>query len=527
MPTQKGFTMKRYTAILMSLMLLLTATACSNQTESSSAEPIAAVQSTEPVTLKNNMSEAERKRVSRHALTLLDEPEPAEQAPESSAEEPQTHTVGVEYVTQTPEMLKANLAEMRKMLTDEEYKQAEEHARPYIESGTNFRYAAYILVDGKLVTEEIPYTMEDYDGGVFSTVETSIDPETNQPVRTELSFQSFDEYYAWLLQHYAEQQHTQTWIDRVTARVLIAADALKSGSFETLPEGTVNPEDMTFYDLDMAEERSDYRDVWEYDRAEVEAIQDSVDEISIWDEALDTEFLVHVTLPPGYDPEQTYPVFFLTDGVWRFGNVPALRKCIESGEAAPVIFVTLGLGYALDGTDLGLRGNILVTERYKLLDFITDDLMPYLGELYHIDYANSTLYGHSDGGVFTHTALCKFDLYDNQPFGRYIIGSPAFWGLYSDTPGQHPEDYETDYGYFYRNASVSKSVFLCAGALEDPDYADSYNGHPTTLEGLAALKERLEAPGCDLTYKLYDSHHYQYIPEMLAEYLKTTYPPKS
>lgn len=31
----------------------------------------------------------------------------------------------------------------------------------------------------------------------------------------------------------------------------------------------------------------------------------------------------------------------------------------------------------------------------------------------------------------------------------------------------------------------------------------------------------------DMTYKLYDSHHYQYIPEMLTEYLKMTYPPQN
>jgi len=59
--------------------------------------------------------------------------------------------------------------------------------------------------------------------------------------------------------------------------------------------------------------------------------------------------------------------------------------------------------------------------------------------------------------------------------------------------------------------------------LEDPDYADSYNGHDTTLEGVAKLKERMESHGVALTYKLYDSHHYQYIPDMLIEFLKKTY----
>ena len=71
---------------------------------------------------------------------------------------------------------------------------------------------------------------------------------------------------------------------------------------------------------------------------------------------------------------------------------------------------------------------------------------------------------------------------------------------------------------------MDKHVFLCGGSQEDPDYAEKYNGNKTTLEGLEALNEDLESHGADVQYKLYDSHHYQYIPDMLVEYLKATYP---
>ncbi len=46
------------------------------------------------------------------------------------------------------------------------------------------------------------------------------------------------------------------------------------------------------------------------------------------------------------------------------------------------------------------------------------------------------------------------------------------------------------------------------------------------MAGLEALKNDLISHGADVTYKLYESHHYQYIPEMLVEYLKTAYPAK-
>ena len=263
-----------------------------------------------------------------------------------------------------------------------------------------------------------------------------------------------------------------------------------------------------------------------YDRDAVSAIKDSIDEINIYDEELDREFVVHVTLPPDYDKSRSYPVFFLTDGIWRFGDHPKLRKIMENGEATPVILVSLYYNYKVSDPDGNMRYFDLVVNRDKLLDFVTDNLMPYLGENYNIDCSKSTLYGHSDGGVFAHNALFKSDLYDNQPFGNYIIGSPALWGLYNynDNSGISSDDVLNDYGYFDRNEKLDKSVFLCAGALEDPDYKDSYNGHDTTLEGVAKLKERLEAHGADMTCKLYDSHHYQFIPEMLTEFLKEKYP---
>ena len=104
-----------------------------------------------------------------------------------------------------------------------------------------------------------------------------------------------------------------------------------------------------------------------------------------------------MTLPPNYDKDKTYPVFLLTDGTNPFYRVMHL-----------------------------------IQERDKLLDFITDNLMPYLGE--------------------------------------------------------------------------------------------NYKGHDTTLEGLAKLNDRLESHNANVTYKLYESHHYQFIPEMLSEFLKETYP---
>lgn len=477
------------------------------------------------IRLENKMTETELARISKHGLTLLVDPEEITE-PETFSPELTEHKVYVEFHTRTADEMLSEIEGMRDKMSDKDYEQALDEIRRFNESGKDFRIPVYILVDGKICQHSSPYFFPDYDGGEISFTQTTIITNSDGKIThndEELSFANMEEYFDWIREQDKEAGLTEKEIERDILNLTIANEAIKNGTYEEIPEGTVDINDSSLY-IKSTEE--DYRHVWEYDRESVEEIKDFIEEINIYDEELDTEFLVHVTLPPNYDENKTYPVFFLTDGVWRFGNHPELRKLMENNEADETILVSLGYNYHIDGTHEYNRFNDLVVRRDKLLDFITDNLMPYLGENYNIDYTNSTLYGHSDGGVFTHNALFKSDMYENQPFGNYIIGSPALWGLYNynESIDNDSEDCKNDYGYFDRNEKLDKSVFLCAGALEDPDYADNYNGHDTTLEGVAKLNERLESHGADVTYKLYDSHHYQFIPEMLCEVLKTYYP---
>ena len=142
------------------------------------------------------------------------------------------------------------------------------------------------------------------------------------------------------------------------------------------------------------------------------------------------------------------------------------------------------------------------------------------GEKYSFDYGRSTLFGHSQGGVFTHYAAFNYDLYENRPFANYIIGSPTFWTPYfTEVPGH--EAYEDEYGYFERNKTYGCNLLITAGDMEDEDYAEYYGENDSTLEGVEHLKERLTAHGVtSFEVKIYNSHHYQYVPEMLIEYVR-------
>lgn len=526
--------MKKAITLLLILAATLSITACGDKqesssqpessistettdssTESSTAETIQP-QTATPTKLTNKMTETELQFTKKHGLTLLDELE------KPSADPNAEHTVSIEFMTSDIDKSRAYYEENHDSITDEEYNNGMKKLQKIEEAGGEYRIPYYVLVDGYILPFSIPdeYSFQD---GILFTFTAPID-ENGEHNPTTYQFASLDEY----LEYISETAKLMNYNDELTELILldtqIAFDALKSGDYEELPEGAAYNNGENPYLVDIFQ---NYRSDWEFDRAAVEEIKDSVDEINIYDEEMGKNFTVHVTLPPDYDENKTYPVFFLTDGIWRFGNCPELRKCMENGEAAPVILVSLYYSYDVTDPDQEMRYEDLVINRSELLDFITDNLMPYLCENYNIDCGNSTLYGHSDGGVFTHYALFNSDQYENQPFGHYIIGSPALWGLkhYNEYEGISNDIYMNDYNYFDRNETLDKTVFLCAGSQEDPDYADNYReGDDTTLEGVAKLKERLESHNADLTYKMYESHHYQYIPEMLIEYLKEMYP---
>lgn len=515
--------MKKIVALLMSLTVVAAVTACSDKAPDSSPSESTTLQVTteaakQGTTLVNKMTETELSAVKKHALTLLDEPKDTE------------HTVSIEkdMIAIDDALVKYKGLLDDGSLTQAEYDKCVEYTEEQRAKGEeNVIDAVYVLVDGCYYTGLVPPF--DYDGGELEFSEAiyvggSDDGDEDGYMSEYYTVPDAEAYFEHYRKQLENEGNNAADIESKVKQARLVFDAIMNETYEELPEGTVDFSDPDSAVQYFGDPFADYRSVWEYDLAEIEAIKDSVEEYEFYDFELDQDFLVHVVLPPNYDKNKTYPMFFLTDGVWRFGNTPALRKAMEDGEAADVILATLAFDYKTDSTDLSTRYTHLVIERDSLLNFVTDNVMPYLCEQYNIDCEQSTLYGHSDGGVFAHNALFKSDWYENQPFGRYIIGSPSFWGLYDDDFDLDPQGCLKDYGYFDRNEKLGKDVFLCGGSLEDPDYEDQYRGHDTTLEGLEKLYDRLQMHDAHVTCKLYESHHYQFIPEMLLEYLKETYP---
>jgi predicted alpha/beta superfamily hydrolase len=198
---------------------------------------------------------------------------------------------------------------------------------------------------------------------------------------------------------------------------------------------------------------------------EVADVAQYIQEMSVYDEELEATYIIHITLPPDYDENKSYPMYMMTDGIWRLSDHAELRPMMVDGEIEDIIMVSIGYDYGINAEAAGTRMIEFIQKSDLFLDFITNNLAPYLGELYHIDYNRSALMGHSFGGYFIHYAVFNADKYENQPFHYYVMASlstPDVVARYYR--GSDPVAIETD--YFKRNKVLTKKIYVTAGERE-------------------------------------------------------------
>jgi predicted alpha/beta superfamily hydrolase len=235
-----------------------------------------------------------------------------------------------------------------------------------------------------------------------------------------------------------------------------------------------------------------------------------IQELSVYDEELGTTYIIHLTLPPGYDENKSYPIYLLLDGLWRILDLVDLRQMVADGDTGDIIIATIGYQYGTEGDVPQLRQSDFTVRQARFLDFITDNLMPCLGERYNIDYRHSTLEGHSFGGVFAYYALFIHDTYENDPFGCYVMSSPTFYVKDQYYSWRDPLDWkqlrDLEAEYWQRENSLDKDIYLAAGDL------DTLNAD---IEAFAARMK--ESSATAFTYKMYAGNHSSYVSQMLRD----------
>lgn len=236
-------------------------------------------------------------------------------------------------------------------------------------------------------------------------------------------------------------------------------------------------------------------------------------------------FEIFVQLPPRFPArKERFPVLYMLDsyGEMKFSQ---LTHAMHFGEVNR--FITVGIGYpevqspfhaaSFRSRDLSFQtlevadyliplamGEPMVNSGPKsgcgdqLLEFIQEQLVPFINANYPTDPTDNGLYGFSLAGAFALEAM----LLKPSLFQKYIIGSPAW-------------SFNNDDGLIERLSNFSRSggrieadMFLSVGSAEQSQRI--YRTSPMDLNlvekfhQLAECFERLEIPGLDVSTKVFE-----------------------
>ena len=93
----------------------------------------------------------------------------------------------------------------------------------------------------------------------------------------------------------------------------------------------------------------------------------------------------------------------------------------------------------------------------KYLDFIKEELLPFVEKRYAIDASKRTLVGHSAGGLFASYVL----LNHTEVFESYVILSPAlFWN--------NKQLFADESRYASKQKDLKSRVYFATGSAEVP-----------------------------------------------------------
>ncbi len=197
---------------------------------------------------------------------------------------------------------------------------------------------------------------------------------------------------------------------------------------------------------------------------------------------LDRDFNLMIARPfgPPAAPGNGYPVIYLLDADIAFPMVRQIAMSLQSGLGLPPVLI-VGIGYPGGFREAMMRRTYDYTpsadEKYarfaarwepgggqgggapKLLDFIRDELKPFINENYNADAEDATLFGSSFGGLFAAYALLE----KPDTFQRYVLSSPSLW--WNDNA-----IFEKAKQFAAKTHNPSAQVFIAAGGRETKEH---------------------------------------------------------
>jgi len=201
------------------------------------------------------------------------------------------------------------------------------------------------------------------------------------------------------------------------------------------------------------------------------------------------DFELFISLPKSYLIQDTvFPVIFLLDPYRAFSMVKGFTDVLTSPYTYIPEVIIVGIGYGGKGPgamlnwalgrtrDLTPEKSIETEETYRMrlasagalnskiqtggaalfLDFIKQELFPFIETNYRIDKNVRILSGYSLGGLFAMYAL----FHEPGLFCKYFVGSPSI----------HFKDgitFEYEEKYASNHSDLMADIFMSAGELED------------------------------------------------------------
>lgn len=460
--------------------------------------------------LVNHMTDEELKKTEEVPFALLDSPWKEYEKSAVSEGEYSYLMTGCWYEIWTKEDYLAAIEAAKDQLDPAYYDEIIKHIQEHPDVYDNYFYG---YISGGRIHQYLDIDPK-YDGGEGTAIARHTDFSTNKTYTNTLTFKTYDEFKTLLRTEFDKYvsagEMTQGVSDTYYDDTIAMVDAIIAGTAKQIEPGTIEK-----YAQKLP---TNGAWAWEFDEEKIKEIASSVKEYHFYDAELARTMVVHVVTPPEYDPEKVYGGLVMTDAVWRFQDTYDLLDDMAHNRADARILITVSQDYSVDNWDNEVRADLFIKHRKEFLDFLTDNMMPYLCDIYPINCDYCCLFGHSQAGVFSHYAAFNSDKYENQPFSDYIIASPAFWiSYFVEQPDYN--DYKNEYGYFDRHTTCDKRIFLFGGSLEDADYAEFYGENDSTLTGLSKLEDRLKEHDVEVLHRHYESNHFMYVSAMLKEWI--------
>lgn len=216
----------------------------------------------------------------------------------------------------------------------------------------------------------------------------------------------------------------------------------------------------------------------------VEAVPES-SAYSIHSKQMSKQYTFHVLLPEGYDSSQTHHVLILLDANDYFVE---MAKELQSNFQHQ--FVLVGISYndfnerQHDFTYPSMAEVTNSGHANRYIQFLGDELLPYLQHNLNIKTSETTLLGHSLSGYLASYLLFQQDY--THPFDNIIAASPSLWWSDGYIFGLEQE-------FAQNQPSLNSKFFITMGDLEGAMMNTHFNAFTKKLNTRNYLSNTYQA----------------------------------